>query len=156
MKINEILEKYGDIELKDEEVKELIKKYKKSKVWKPEDGEKYYTIHYGGNHDYEKESYKIGDVYKTREKAEFALEKQRVYTELKRYALEHNDREIDWSSLDKYVLVYDHKEQKLVIFQVMQRAQELGQIYFTSEEVAQNAIKEIGEDRIKKYLFEVE
>lgn len=30
-----------------------------------------------------------------------------------------------------------------------------GQVYFTSEKIAENAIKDIGEDRIKKYLFEI-
>lgn len=31
-----------------------------------------------------------------------------------------------------------------------------GQVYFTSEKIAENAIKDIGEDRIRRYLFEID
>ena len=138
MKINEILEKYGDIELKDEEVEELIKKYKKNKAWKPGYQDAYYFIQHA------------------RKQAEFALEKQKVYTELKRYAQEHNEEKIDWhnSQQFKFYLTYNHVGWFTIGVAV--RSSRWSQVYFTSEEIAQNAIEEIGEDRIKKYLFEVE
>lgn len=98
--------------------------------------------------------FNLGNCFKTQEEAEFALEKQKVYMQLKRYAIEHNEFKLDWNDEDQCkwcigfecgtLCVYDY-----YIFQ------ELNQIYFTSYEIARNAIQKIGEDRIKKYLFEV-
>lgn len=96
----------------------------------------------------------MGNCFETKEQAEFAIDKQKVYTELKRYALEHNEEENDWNDIDKCKWYITKDCGKLNVYSFY-RLQFLNQIYFTSEEIAQNAIKEIGEDRIKKYLFEV-
>lgn len=124
----------------------------------------YYLYSYGNieedtwdNVNEDRNRYALGNCFKTREKAEFALEKQKVITKLKRFALEHNKEKIDWNnSKMKYYLYFNHEENCIMttyycIYQFI-----CEQIYFTSEEIAQAAIKEIGEERIKKYYFEVE
>lgn len=142
----------------------LIEKAKqKNKVWKPEENETYYYSYSYGNIDEDtwdsanedRNRYVLGNCFKTKEEAEFALEKQKVIMELKRFALEHNKEDIDWndSKQRKYFLSYQHD--KNIIFIDYYYYYQSCSIYFTSEEITQAAIKEIGEERIKKYYFEV-
>lgn len=146
----------------------LIEKANKanSKVCKPEENETYYYLYSYGkieedtwdNADEDRIRYAIGNCFKTRGEAEFATEKLKVITELKRFALEHNEKEIDWSNDDeqkKYCLYFNHERNRIMInnFYVSQFLSE--QIYFTSDTIAQQAIKEIGEERLEKYYFEV-
>lgn len=148
----------------------LVKKSteKKPKVWKPKDGDTYYYIKtnyplltigsvcWGYNGCFDNLLYEIGNCYRTREETTFALEKQKVITELKRFAQEHNEK-IDWNNEDqrKYHLYYTCSSNSIEIGFVYFR--KFGSIiYFTSEEIAQQAIKTIGVDRLKKYYFEVE
>ena len=136
----------------------------KNKVWKPEENETYYYSYSYGNIDEDtwdsanedRNRYALGNCFKTKEEAEFALERQKVITELKRFALEHNDKEIDWSNRcqNKHFLYFNHDKNRTCIsactyFQYAQC------IYYTSIEIARAAIQEIGEERIKKYYFEV-
>lgn len=139
----------------------------KNKVWKPEENEKYYYSYSDGSieqdtyHDsnvdtyVHEDRYAIGNCFKTREEAEFAVERQKVITELKRYAMEHNEEDIDWNDdfQEKYCLYYNHTEREISIISklIMQTAE----IYFSSKSTAQAAIKEIGKERLKKYYFEV-
>lgn len=135
----------------------------KNKVWKPEIGESYYSLsnegsyikaRYTGCHS-DENRYLIGNCFKTKKEAEFALERQKVITELKRYALEHNEKEIDWNDevQDKFGLYFYHQSKKILI-NVYTSCQTTF-IYFTSKEIAASAIKAVGEDRLKKYYFEV-
>lgn len=137
----------------------------KNKVWKPEENEKYYYLYSYGkidedtwdNTNTDRIRYEIGNCFKTKEEAEFALERQKVIMELKRFALEHNEKEIDWSNRcqNKYFLYFNHDKNRIMIsyYYIYQYICE--PIYFTSEKIAQQAIKEIGEERLKKYYFEV-
>ena len=141
----------------------LVKKSTgENKVWKPKYDEKYYYIDVDGecylvswnDSDINNNLYTIGNCFKTKEEAEFAVEKQKVTTELKRFAQEHNDK-IDWNNDDwKYYLAYDYRNKKLTVCSTIKI--KLADIYFTSKELVQEAIKAIGEDRLKKYYFEVE
>lgn len=140
----------------------LVKKSKKSR--RKHMNEIYYSIAEDGNivgsveNDtlYDENCWKFGNYYNTKEEAEFAKQKQLVYQELKKYALEHNTEEIDWENYlqIKYFIYCNTKSNDLGIMDVSKR-KITGQVYFTSEKIAENAIKDIGEDRIKKYLFEI-
>ena len=140
----------------------VAKANKKSKVFKPEHRQEYFyidsyadilnTAFYKDNTD--KTRFELGNIFETKEQEEFAIDKQKVYTELKRYALEHNEEEIDWNDIDKCKWCITKDCGKLNVYSFY-RLQFLNQIYFTSEEIALNAIDEIGDDRIKKYLFEI-
>ena len=147
----------------------LVKKSTgENKVWKPEYDEKYYYIDVDGecylvswnDSDINNNLYTIGNCFKTKEEAEFAVEKQKVTTELKRFAQKHNDK-INWHDNSdcnndnwKYSLAYDYRYKKLTVCSTIKM--KLADIYFTSKEIAQQAIKAIGADRLKKYYFEVE
>lgn len=139
----------------------LVKKSKKSR--RKHMNEIYYSIAEDGNivgsveNDtfYDESCWKFGNYYNTKEEAEFVKQKQLVYQELKKYALEHNTEEIDWENYlqIKYFIYCNTKSNDLCIMDVSEM-KIAGQVYFTSEKIAENAIKDIGEDRIKKYLFE--
>ena len=84
------------------------------------------------------------------------VEKLKVIKELRDFALEHNDEEIDWvdNEQDKWELSYKDSNVEPICNNYY-RAQAFN-IYFTSLEIAKEAIKTVGEDRIKKYYFDIE
>lgn len=134
----------------------------KNKVWKPEKDETYYYLYSYGkieedtwdNANEDRIRYAIGNCFKTKEEAEFVLEKLKVITELKRYALEHNEGEINWNPGKRnFYIYYSYSINRTDIdFTTCMRE---STVYFTSREIAQAAIKEIGEERLRKYYFEV-
>lgn len=140
------------------------------KVWKPKENEAYYYISIVGNilntiwqnDGFDDGIYTIGNCFRTMEDAEFALEKQKIHTELKRFAQEHNETEIDWNDEGqrKYLLYYDYScdcnhcnDIKINYYYTMKCS---NTVFFTSREIAEQAIEEIGADRLKKYYFKVE
>lgn len=136
----------------------------KSKIWKPSNRNKaYFYITTSGNvssdcwggEQFDEGRYELGNCYPTKEDAEFAAEAYKVYVELKRYAEEHDDP-IDWNNeiYYKYSLHYNHYKKEI---EAAGHAtwQSIG-IFFSSSQIAMQAVEEIGEDRIKKYLFGVE
>lgn len=135
----------------------------KSKVWKPEMNEQYYLVTTFGDiscFNWDDDSgdndlYSIGNCYRTEEEAEFAMERMKVVAELERYTQEHNNGEIDWTgeAASYYRLSYDHRDND--IFVDNNTILQATATYFTSREIALDAIKAIGEDRIKKYLFNI-
>lgn len=100
--------------------------------------------------------YNLGNYFQTKEEAEFVGKKQLIYQKLKDYALEHNTEEIDWNNLGqfKWFIRYD-SNYKEIRYCWTRFSIYINQIYFTSEEIARAAVKEVGEDNIKKYLFGV-
>lgn len=137
----------------------------KSKVWKPKEGEEYYVyivsgiiIHDVWNGDgVDENRYTIGNCFKTEEEAQNAVERLKIRAELQRYADEHNDKPIDWWNIrqKKWYIRFDYFN-KTVGCAAITIARDCFQIYFSSEEVAKAAVQAVGEERIKKYLFEVE
>lgn len=155
--------------LSEEEREQLMKLIQKSngskgKVCKPENNETYFYISGCGvissykwiNDTTDNGYYEIGNCFKTKEKAEFALERIKVKTELRRFAEENNEYEIDWKDKkqEKWFISYNCKEE--IINPICAYDFCICNIYFTSEEIAKQAIKSIGEERLKKYYFGVE
>lgn len=140
----------------------------KGKVWKPSAGELYYYINSKGEIKfsyYNNRSTKdkrrvcnIGNYFKTDEEADHMVEKLKVIKELQDFALENE--EIDWRDkyvtryTTKYFISYDFNEEKILTTGLAFFLQ--SNIYFASKKIAQEAIKKIGEDRIKKYYFDIE
>ena len=147
----------------------------KNKVWKPINGERYYLIHHGivGGIDcfectegkYDERAYSVGNCFKTREEAEFALERLKVIAEMKRYIAEHDDVELDWNNYQqrKHYIFYLHPDDEngiagnIIGINNVYSVQELeNTLYASSLKILKDMINEIGEDRIKKYYFGVE
>lgn len=158
-------------EIDDETKKKIIefaKKFREEKkdnrLWKPERGKQYFIITSDGTiapriatDEYICACFEMGNVFKTVEEAQFEIEKRRVKAELERYALKHNEpnRE-EWNEHNTHhIIAYDEKDDELFIrYDTLLRNEST--TFFTSQEIAVDAIKAVGEDRIKKYLFGVE
>lgn len=167
MKVKDLLKNVENVELTPEQEKQ-IKDYlgiKDNKRFKPKQGEKYYYIypdlslantHYDCGFSSDRDRVAYGNCFKTSEEAKFAAEQIKVYQELKNFAEENNDP-MDWEDpmQDKTFIMYDYNLGGLrATYNCWQKA--LGTIYFSSNKLAEQAIKKVGEDRIKKYLFGVE
>lgn len=143
------------------------KEEKKSepKVWKPKYCEEYHYIDGSGsiysaiwfNTRIDNGRWNLGNVFKTQKEAEFARVKQKIKTELQRFADEHNDPDKDeWDGQNiHYYIRYDIGDEALTMASsyIMQN---INDIYFTSEDVVRNSIDHIGAERIIKYLFDVD
>lgn len=135
------------------ELEELAKEEQKF----PQDGDVYWYINPLGFafHDEwsgfitERHKIEIGNVFKTKEQADFAVEKLKVEAELRKFS---KPFEI-WG--DNFVMVFDgaFSEQAIKNMSIINMQ---GAIYFESEEKVWQAIESIGEERINKYIFEVE
>lgn len=155
--------------LSEEERETLMKLIQKSngskgKVWKPEDNEKYFYVSGRGvinicrwiNDTTDNGCYEIGNCFKTKEEAEFALEKAKVEAELRRFAEENNEYEIDWEDDDqkKWFIYYNCDTKKIdIIYNTVLKTH---CIHFSSKEITKQAIDYIGEERLKKYYFGIE
>ncbi len=155
--------------LSEEEREQLMKLIQKSNgskrnLWKPKCGELFFYISGRGyifssiwiNSYICNEYYSVGNCFKTKEEAEFTLEKVKVETELRRFAEENNECEIDWSDRkqNKWLICYNYDLKN--IDTGYDNTLRTHYIYFSSKEIAKQAIKHIGEERLKKYYFGVE
>lgn len=148
--------------LSEEEREQLMKIIKKSNgskrnIWKPEYDEWYFYVSgygiVGSNvwiNDYiDNGYYEIGNCFKTEEEAKFALEKRRVEVELQRFAEENNECDTGV----RYFISYN-LDSEITVDQIY--GVRLKGIYFSSKEVAENAIWAIGKGRLKKYYLGIE
>jgi len=106
--------------------------------------------------DYDNAAYLLGNYFKTADEAIFAREKHLIYQQLIDYALTHNTEQINWEDEYqlKYYLNYNMIEQ-CIDYPRSYSHKNLLDVYFTSEETAKDAVKTIGEEKIKHYLFEI-
>ena len=129
-------------------------------IWKPTEGDQYFyydstgvvwTGQWCGNW-IDNARYDHGNCYRTKEEATFAVERNKVITELCRFAEEYNDT-IDWSDpfSKKYMLYLDYSDNRVYYYNF--DIAQFNDPVFSSEEIARAAIKAIGEDRLIKYYF---
>lgn len=99
--------------------------------------------------DYDNKLLSVGNVFRTEEGAEFAVEKLKVEAELQKFSKPFEEGENNhFMVLDTY---YESIGTWCLLYSKVQ-----GAIYFESEQKAKQAIDTVGEDRIKKYIFGVE
>ena len=131
---------------------------KPKNVWDLKEGEECYSLTVCGNvlhgfWDGSSSSIEIrdtGGIFLNREEAEFEVERRKVETEMLRLG---GRRKFNRGK-DNYFIMYTRIEGlDYVNYHSMH---EQGVIYFDSELDAINAVKTIGKDRIKKYIFGVE
>ena len=162
MKLNEVIAKYGNQEVDESKIKEVLG-VKESKVWKPKHNERYYFFDYGGTSrdrfisSVDEMRNELGNCFKTFEEAEFAREKQIFLTKFERYLRENEDEPVDWSNFgqNKFAIRLDHCDDSRLHFVSWCTVEQQGSIFTTSKEVLQQFIKD-NEADIKKYMFGVE
>lgn len=160
MKLNELMEKYGEYEVK-EGFMDLLEKPKPKTVWDLKCSDTYYYIDpYGdisdgrvGNDFYEDEKFSIGNVFLTKSDAEFEVERLKVITELKKYAKKFSDKEWRNGNTAKYLFYRSFPGNRIYITSTYSAHYPC--LYFESMEKAKQAFNAVGEERIKKYYFGV-
>ena len=91
----------------------------------------------------------IGNIFKTKEQADFAVEKLKVEAELRKFS-----RPFKYGKFN-YCLLFDIDGNNFRT-DVTSYCPSQGAIYFESEDEAIKAIRSVGEERIKKHIFGVE
>ena len=159
MKLSDYIEKYGDCEVTGEIDKCIVKMPKT--VYDLKYGDSYFFLTESGIRRsvwYDEVTcyarLGIGNVFLTEKDAEFAYVRLMVLTELKKYAKEFSDEEWKNCNLSKYSIRYDCQDFRVsVSCTFLSKGAEL---YFESKEKVKEAIKAVGDDRIKKYYLGVE
>ena len=145
-----------------EDIKELIVKkteaeQKPKTIWdfNTNDRDSYYYIDEYGylRPDWFDEGYfeirrDLGNAFLTEEEAEFELERRKIEAIMRKYSRPFKSGEYN------HCIEYHHSNKTLNICSY--RAINYGTTYFETREIAEKAIKEIGEDRLIKYWFRVE
>ena len=158
--LNELKQLEKDFNTKVADIKKQIEECDK-KVFKPSKfGEKYYTIFANGdiftynffNSDIDKEFINFGNYFKTKEEAERKCFEIRLHRKLELFALENNENEIDWNNTDKnkYYIYYSYDDNCLDVEDIYDY-RDFGQVYFTSEEIAEKAIETFKYDLIRYF-----
>ena len=134
-----------------------------AKVKKLQINEQYYIVDNDGtitscvwlDNNFDLRRWKLGNVFLTKQEAEFAREKQKIKTELQRFADKHNDpTKKEWDGENfHYYIVYDVIDDDLTTT-TASILRHIDDVYFSSEELAEDAINEVGAERILKYLFD--
>lgn len=146
----------------------IIKKYSQNESdgrCKPQAGEKYYYIASGGNvcvttwrnNIYDKRRFDVKNCFEAKEEAANETEKLKIFTELKSFADENNESQIDWANIKqrKYVICLNKNNNEIIYSRVTTFCFCSNLAYFTSENVAKAAVKHVGAEKILKHVFGV-
>ena len=162
------LKKEFEIKIAELEKQAKAEEQKQGKVWKPKKGEDYWVMFDGelntdiweddDDDGYDNRRYIRGNIFKTKEEAEWADQHRIVATELKHFVAENDPRPIteeDWKDLGlmKYHMLYTYESGIDISGTFSHRMAK--QVYVSDIEVIKKAIKHIGEERLKKYYFGV-
>lgn len=158
MKLNELMEKYGDYEVK-EGFMELLEKPKPKTVWDLKIGDEYWFIDEFGviwksewtesDHDIKRRNQ--GNVFLTKEEVKFEQIRREVYAIVKKHSYEFSKEEWENASIKKWFPTYSFTDKKINYGGNYHLKDNI--LYFKSESDIQKAIDEIGEDDFIKYYL---
>ena len=136
---------------------------KPKSVWDLKEKDEYYYIDIYGGVDIttfgigtcweDKKMIEIGNAFLTEEEAEFEAERRKCESILLKYGT-RDMMSISDDDTNKYFICYNNYVHGIAVNN-NQFVQNQGTIYFKTKELAQKAIDEVGEDRLKKYIFNV-
>ena len=158
IKLNEIQAKYGECLVDEDKLKELLVKPKPKTVWDLEKEDIYYFINPNGGvyscrwvaDEQDLSRREIGNAFLTYDEAKFDLERRKCEAIM----LKYGRRTFKYG--DNNYSIRLNNANKQIKFENWRVIQHQECISFDSEELAQKAINEIGEERLKKYVFRVE
>lgn len=134
---------------------------KPKSVWDLKYGDDYWYINsfghvrktsYGLEDDF-KRMIEFGNAFLTEKEARFEVERRKCEAVLLKYGT-RDMRSLGDINAHKYFIVYNNYYHEIII-SFNQSANSQGTIYFESSELAHKAIEEVGQDRLKKYVFNV-
>lgn len=124
-----------------------------------DDGDKYYSI-FGfrahsdtdNNFEFDNELFSAANYFNNKEYAEYIAFKETLMRRMDRFAWENNARVVNWDcSSTKHFIAFDNNNKELKISWCI--AYKSNDIYFTSKEIAEQAMEEFKEDLIKLYTW---
>ena len=154
---NEYLQKLEEIKAKIEELKQEYELEEETdNRWIPKIGEKYWWVSVGGdvykaewdNDGFDNNVFNHTDIFPTEEQAIFDRERKRIRRTLMKYGKNFVPGHDNWA------FNYNYRD-RIIGYWNSKFSCHPFTIYFESEEMAKKAVEEVGEDRIKKYLFGV-
>ena len=92
----------------------------------------------------------FNNAFQTAEEAEHMVEKIKIINKLRELS---NTRSI--YNQDKFIIYYNFQENKVSCGEINYMKVTSFEVYFKTREDCENAIKEIGEDNLKKYYFDI-
>ena len=156
--LNELKQLEKDFNTKVADIKKQIEECD-NKFYKPTKfGEKYYSILTNGeintynffNDNVDDKIIGFGNYFKTKEEAERKCFEIKLHRQLELFALKNNDTEIDWNDdSEKHTISYN-RDGGIFIDEVYSLI-DFGQVYFTSEEIAEKAIETFKDDLIRYF-----
>lgn len=144
-----------------EEIEKLKSEEKESKVWKPQENETYFVICLDGevgesvweNTELDEKLYEMGDCFNTYKEAKKAVEKVKIYIQLKRLAEEISTEPIDWTNENqtKYHIAYECSPDEHGLREGYAHTLKIaGVIYCTNGNFLKIAKERIGEENLLK------
>lgn len=157
IKVEEIAKKYKGYEVDEEKLKEFLTPPTPKTVWNLKNGDIYWYLASEGTiysafwceNTVSKRKRAHGNVFLTKEDAEFEIMRRKVEAILLKYG-RRGFKNRDYN----FYIVYDHNNSLATILNDT-FCQYLNTIYFDTEELCQKAIGEVGKENIKKYIFGV-
>lgn len=132
---------------------------KTTQIWKPQRDETYYSIDKCGSilgtnnvgFDMDKKTIKFGNCFKTREKAKHMVEKIKIINKLRELSnIKFNETD------DRHYMIVYHKDDKEIISDYCYSLNPIPfNVFFKTREDCVNAISTIGEEKLKKYYFDI-
>lgn len=131
-------------------------------VWDLKNGDEYYYINMCGNVnittfsndtcEIDKKIIEVGNAFLTKEEAKNEVERRKCESILLKYGT-RNFMSFEYYD-DKYYIMYNNTLENVYV-DCCNFMQIQGSIYFKTKELAQKAIDEVTEERMKKYVFNV-
>lgn len=140
-----------EVEITEEQVQALTETKKKTGYERVAQGEFYYTaLDFGVTEflkedyeDYCNDKYECANYYSDRTVARNNSRADKLYRQLRRFAVEHRKEEIDWNNKStkaiKFYIFYNHSRNTFGV-SVVNTCQDYGNIYFDTKESARLAI----------------
>ena len=129
-------------------------------VWDLKEEDKYYYINCYGeidstfyDCDEDADIIKCGNAFLTEKEARFEVERRKCEAILLKYGTRDMMSLANYRT-DKFYIIYNNYD-NLIEIERKQYIHTQGTIYFESKEMAQKAIEEVTEERLKKYIFNV-
>lgn len=161
MKVKDLIAKYGEYEVIEEKLEEILIKPKPKTIYELKNGEIYYTIRFNGsiskivfrNNSTDNHLMMMENMFLTEEEALFEIERRYIEAEMIRLG---GIRDMSFADYKEqyHGIAYNRMNNELYIYSILWVNYQ-GVIYFETKEKAKNAIDIIGEENIKKYIFNV-
>lgn len=142
-----------NVELSEKQIQDLTKK--KTGYERVKQGGFYYTERSNGTSDSNREDkvgaddrwYECANYYSDRTIAENNARADKLYRQLRRFAVEHRSNCLDWSDdVEKKYIIYHEFSSNKIRSDYINTWHSFGELYFDSEETAQLAIETFKDD----------